>query len=379
MLSVLRIARLSEIPAVSWDALVGDDYPFVEHAFLHGLEQSGSVGRGTGWLPMHVVVSDGARLVGALPLYEKDDSWGEFIFDFQWAHTAQAAPIRYYPKLVSMVPFTPATGRRFLVHPEAERGPVVRALLEGAVEAAREHRASSLHLLYLDERERDEALAHGDFTPRLSLQFHWRNEGYRDFEHYLEAFRAPARKQVRKERRLVGESGLEVRVIPGPELTADEWRSLEVFYRLNVARHGSFAYLRPPFFEHLRAHHSHRVLAVIASHEGVPVAGSLNFQKGKNLYGRYWGSTVEQEMLHFECCYYRLIEHAISHEQTRFEAGAQGHHKLKRGLLQSDVHSAYWIAAPRLALALREFCADEAAYMRREIEEVLGESPFKRG
>jgi predicted N-acyltransferase len=379
VLSVRRIARLSEISAADWDALVGDDDPFVEHAFLAGLEASGSVGRGTGWVPMHLVVSDGARVLGALPLYEKDDSWGEFIFDFQWARAAQAAKIRYYPKLVSMVPFTPATGRRFLVHPDADRGPIVRALLDGAIDAARERRASSLHLLYLDARERDEALAHGGFTPRLSLQFHWQNQGYRDFEHYLDAFRAPSRKQVRKERRLVVESGVEVRVVAGPALSDDEWRALEVFYRLNVARHGSFAYLRPPFFEHLRRHHAHRVLAVIARRDGAPIAGSLNFEKGANLYGRYWGSTVEQEMLHFECCYYRLIEHAIARGQTRFEAGAQGHHKLKRGLLPADVHSAHWIAEPRLAMAVEQFCVEEAAYMRREIDEVMGESPFKRG
>jgi predicted N-acyltransferase len=385
VLSTRRISRVADISAQAWDALVGDDDPFVEHAFLDDLEQSRSVGRGTGWVPMHVIVSEGHRVVGALPLYEKDDSWGEFIFDFQWARAAQAARIRYYPKLVSMVPFTPATGRRFLVHPDADRAAVVTALLDGAVDAAKETRASSLHLLYLDAHEREEALAHrvssaeGGFTPRLSLQFHWENQGYRDFEHYLEGFRAPSRKQVKKERRVVAEQGVEVRVVRGTELTEREWQALEVFYRLNVARHGSFAYLQPPFFAHLRAHHAHRVLAVIAYEHGEPIAGSINFEKGKHLYGRYWGSTVEHEMLHFECCYYRLIDHAIREGHTRFEAGAQGHHKLKRGLLPSDVHSVHWMADPRLAMAVREFCAEEAAYMRREIEEVLRETPFKRG
>lgn len=379
MLSARRIARIAEVPAAAWDALVGEDDPFIEHAFLDGLEKSGSVGRGTGWLPTHVLVHEGHELVGALPLYEKDDSWGEFIFDFQWARAAQAARIRYYPKLVSMVPFTPATGRRFLVHPDADRAAVVSALLEGAIEAARERDASSVHLLYLDDREREEVRAHGGFASRLSLQFHWTNAGYRDFDHFLEAFRSSARKQVRRERRVLAESGVEVRVLRGAELSARDWQALEIFYRLNVARHGSFPYLKPAFFSHLREHHSHRVLAVIAYEAGEPVAGSLNFEKGAHLYGRYWGTTVEQEMLHFECCYYRLIDHAIARGQTRFEAGAQGHHKLKRGLLPSEVHSAHWIAEPRLRMAVESYCEEEAAHLRHEMEQAMGESPFKRG
>lgn len=378
-LSTRRLARLADVPAAEWNALVGEDDPFVEHAFLDGLEKSGSVGKGTGWIPTHVIVSEGHDVVGALPLYEKDDSWGEFIFDFQWARAAQGARIKYYPKLTSMVPFTPATGRRFLVRDGVDRTAVVAALLEGAIDAMKERRASSLHLLYLDDDERALAAAYGGFAERLSLQFHWTNAGYRDFDHFLESFRSSARKQVKRERRVVAESGAVVRAIPGPELTDKQWNALEVFYRLNVARHGSFAYLRPPFFQHLRAHHASRVLGVIAEQDGEPIAGSLNFEKGKHLYGRYWGTTVEQEMLHFECCYYQLIEHAIARGQTRFEAGAQGHHKLKRGLMPSDVHSVHFMADPRLRMAVEGFCQEEAAYMRHEMDAVMGESPFKRG
>jgi len=358
---------------------VGDDDPFVEHAFLDGLEASGSVGPRTGWSPAHLGCYEGEELVGALPLYAKEDSWGEFIFDFQWARAAAAAKIRYYPKLVSMVPFTPATGRRFLVRPDADRTAVVRALLDGTLELARELRASSVHLLYLNDEERAEAVAHGSFAPRLSLQFHWTNAGYRDFEDYLGHFRAPARKQVKKERRTVQESGIEVRVIPGPELGDAEWKAVEIFYRLNVARHGSFAYLDPRFFAHLREHHAHRVLTALAFRDGEPIAGSLNFQKGRHLYGRYWGSTDEQPMLHFECCYYRLIEPAIGRGQTRFEAGAQGHHKLKRGLVPAEVHSAHWIADPRLSAAVAQFLPEEAAHIRAEMDAVAEETPFKRG
>jgi predicted N-acyltransferase len=377
--SVRRLARISEVSAAEWDALVGDDDPFVEHAFLDGLEKSGSVGRRAGWTPMHLVVMRGGELVGALPLYAKEDSWGEFIFDFQWARAAAASRIRYYPKLVSMAPFTPATGRRFLVREDAERAEVVTRLLDGARALATELGASSVHLLYLNEVERAEVRAHGGYAERLSLQFHWHNAGYRDFAHYLEAFRSPARKQVRRERRAIAESDVEVRVIDGPALGDADWKALEIFYRMNVARHGSFAYLEPGFFAHLRAHHAHRVLACLAYRDGEPIGGSLNFEKGRHLYGRYWGSTEDLEMLHFECCYYRLIERAIERGHTRFEAGAQGHHKLKRGLLPAEIHSAHWIADPRLAQAVGEFLPHERAHLEQEIALVMEESPFKRG
>lgn len=371
--------RIADVPAEAWDALVGDDDPFVEHAFLDGLEKSGSVGRGTGWAPMHLVVERGTEVVGALPLYAKEDSWGEFVFDFQWARAAGAAGIRYYPKLVSMVPFTPATGRRFLVREDAAREEVVPRLLHGARTLAREIGASSVHLLYLDDRERAEVADDGGLAPRVSLQFHWRNAGYRDFDDYLDAFRAPARKQVRRERRAIAESGVEVRLVEGPRLADREWKALEIFYRMNVARHGSFAYLEPGFFAHLRARHAHRVLGCLAYRGGEPIAGSLNFEKGRHLYGRYWGATEHVEMLHFECCYYQLIERAIAKGYTRFEAGAQGHHKLKRGLLPAEVHSAHWVADSRLRRAIEEFLHQERAHLEREIELVLEESPFKRG
>ena len=199
------IRQLADVPRDAWDALIGHDDPFVEHAFLQALEDSGSVGRGTGWEPMHLLAYEGETLVGALPLYIKGDSWGEFIFDFQWARAAQSSGIRYYPKLVAMVPYTPATGRRFLARQD-DLARVVPALLDGVIELAEKLRCSSVHLLYLSDLEQAMVAAHGRFAPRLSTQFHWENEGYADFDAYLAAFRAPARKQVRKERRAVVES-----------------------------------------------------------------------------------------------------------------------------------------------------------------------------
>ena len=376
--------RLEEIASSAWDAIAGEDDPFVDHAFLALLEESKSVGRGTGWDPRHVTVWDEGRLIGALPAYLKEDSWGEFIFDFQWARAAQMARIRYYPKLVAMVPYTPATGNRFLVARDRDRAPIIEALLEGARGVVNDEGASSLHVNYLEASERDEALALGWPKARLSTQFHFTNRNpagapYESFADFLEHFRSSARKQVRRERREVGTSGLEVRVKTGAELDARDWRALDTFYRLNVARHGSYAYLTPRFFARMPEVLAHRVVAAIAYRAGEPVGGTLNFEKGAHLYGRYWGCTEDAEFVHFECCYYALIERAIEKKMSRFEAGAQGHHKLKRGLLPAEVHSVHWMKDPRLAMAVESFLPEEAALMRREIAALAGDGPFKRG
>ncbi len=372
-------AGVSEIPAASWDALAGDDDPFVEHAFLDALEQSGTVGPGTGWQPVHVTVWDGDSLVGALPLYAKDDSWGEFIFDFQWARAAQQLRVPYYPKLTSMVPFTPATGRRLLLRPGVDAPAVVALLIGGARAVADAIDASGLHVLFTTDEETALLTEVGGLHPRVSMQFHWHNEGYADFDAYLEAFRAPSRKQVRRERRDVAQSGLEIAVKTGPELDDAEWASLDTFYRINCARHGSQPYLTPAFFDRIRATHAHRLVAVLASRGGVPIAGSINFEKGAHLYGRYWGCTEETEFLHFEVCYYRLIERAIAGSMRRFEAGAQGTHKLKRGLVPAETHSAHWLREARLARAVVASLPREAEAVRAELEALREGSPFKRG
>ena len=378
------VRRLSEIPAATWDAIAGDDDPFVEHAFLELLESSRSVGPGTGWEPRHVTIWDGATLVGALPTYLKDDSWGEFVFDFQWARAAQAARIRYYPKLVAMVPYTPATGTRFLVANDRDRALIVRALLEAARALAIEEGASSLHVHYLDEAERNEALALAWPKARLSVQFHFHNAGergvpYPSFEEFLARFRSTARKQIRRERRDASAGGaITIRTKTGPELDAKDWKALDTFYRMNVARHGSYAYLTPAFFAEMPVRIGHRVVASLAYRGAEPVAGTLNFEKGSRLYGRYWGAVDDAPFLHFECCYYQLIERTIARGMTRFEAGAQGHHKLKRGLLPAGVHSVHWMKDPRLALAVETYLPEEAAAVQREIDLLAADGPFRR-
>ncbi len=364
--------------AAEWDALAGADDPFVEHAFLSALETSGSVGRGTGWDPLHVLVRRGGHLVGAAPLYAKSHSYGEYIFDWGWASAAQRAGIRYYPKLLSAVPFTPATGRRLLVANDATQGVVVDALVDGIHALAEQIRASSIHWLFLTAHEHTALAARPECLARLTYQFHWSNPGYASFDDYLGSMRSAARKEVRRERRKAAESGLDIRTKLGTELTSAEWQALFRFYADTAARKGAIAYLTRGFFAEVRRTIPHRVVVALASRGDEPVAGALAFQKGKQLFGRYWGALDDFEALHFELCYYQLIEFAIASGLVRFEAGAQGEHKLKRGLLPSPTYSIHWIRHPGLAEAIAEFLPRETQAVEEEMRFFAEHSPFKR-
>ncbi|HVX95444.1 MAG TPA: GNAT family N-acetyltransferase [Polyangia bacterium] len=373
---------ITEIPAAEWDALAGEDDPFLEHAFLATLEASGSVGRRAGCEPRLVTARAGGRLVGAVPLYLKTNSNGEFIFDWGWADAAQRAGIRYYPKLVAAIPFTPATGRR-LPTSMAEGAPptaaITAALLEGVRDVARQERASSIHFLFCTEAEKA-TLADDEYLPRLSLQFHWHNRPERpfeSFEDYLSTFRSRNRKEVRKERQRAAEHGLGFRVATGAELDEREWAALHRLYLTNVRRHHGTAYLRPEFFELARETLAHRLVSTLAYRGDEPVAGTVNFEKGRHLYGRYWGCLDDFEMLHFELCYYQLIERAIARRCTLFEAGAQGEHKLKRGLGPAFTHSAHWIGHPGLRDAIASFVEREARSVEAAVEEYAAHTPFR--
>lgn len=358
--------------------MVGDDDPFVEHEFLSLLEQSGSVGRGSGWEPLHVTAWRQRRLVGALPLYLKTHSYGEYIFDWGWADAAMRLGSDYYPKLVSMVPVTPVTGRRFLFAPGEDPETMAARLIDGCLEVAQSVKASSIHLLFLNAQERQWVAHDGRLMERLSFQFHWHNEGYETFDQFLGSFRSSMRKKLRKERRIAAEAQLEITKIPGDELSASDWRTLEHLYRATCHRKGSYPYLTAEFFELAPSALDGSPLIFAARDAGRIVAASLNFQKGKHLYGRYWGASQRHEMLHFELCYYRLIEHAIEHGMARFEAGAQGAHKLRRGLMPAPIFSAHWIRHPVLRDAVADFLPREAASVREQIRELSHHGPFRR-
>lgn len=376
------IDRVASVPAPEWDALAGDDDPFLEHAFLAALEDSQSVSRNAGIVPRFVLARAGGRLVGAVPLYRKMNSYGEFIFDWAWASAAEQAGIPYYPKLVAAIPFTPATGRRLLVTPDADpeaAAAIVARLGQGLHEVARAEKASSIHVLFCTRAE-TERLAAARLEPRLSLQFHWRNrtpEPYRDFDDYLGVMKSRHRKQIRREREIATEHGLDLRTVTGTEMTDADWTALGTFYTANADKHGAIEYLTPAFFERIRATFAHRVVSTFAYRDGVPVAGTLNFEKGRHLYGRYWGCLAEFERLHFELCYHRLIERTIARGGTRFEAGAQGEHKIKRGLAPAFTHSAHFIAHPGLSDAVTRFLRAEAAAVTRHVAEYQEQSPYR--
>lgn len=362
----------------AWNELVGDDDPFVEHAFLSLLEESGSVGRGSGWEPTHVTAWRGKRLVGALPLYLKTHSYGEYIFDWGWADAASRLGVGYYPKLVAMVPVTPVTGRRFLLAADEEPGPLVSRLIDGCFEVADAAKASSVHLLFLTPEEQQWVAADGRLMKRLSFQFHWRNAGYETFDDFVGQFRSSMRKKLRKERRIASESQLEIAKLRGDEISSADWRVLERLYRATCGRKGSYPYLTREFFELASSSLDGSPLVFAARDGGRIVAASLNFAKGGHLYGRYWGALERHDMLHFELCYYRLIEHAIDHGMRRFEAGAQGTHKLRRGLMPVAIHSAHWVRHPVLAQAVADFLPREAASVQQQIRELSQHGPFRR-
>jgi predicted N-acyltransferase len=311
---------------------------------------------------------DGDRLVGAVPLYLRTDSYGEFIFDWAWADFFHRNRTPYYPKLTAAPPFTPATGPRLLVHPDRDDADRLRLLLaEGIVAVGERVGASSAHVLFCLQPEA-ELLQGAGWIRRQTVQTAWENPGWPDFAAFLETLRAPARKDIRKERKKVAEQGLDIQTLRGDQLDDAGWRALRRFYETNVARHGAEAYLTPAFFAHLQRHLPHRVIACMAKESNRFIAGTLSLQKGQHLYGRYWGSDEDRPFLHFELAFYRLMDACIANGWTHFEPGAGGGHKINRGMLPVLVESAHWIAHP----AFRRVIADHVAQERLAMADHAG-------
>ncbi len=376
-LVVEAIDSINAVEAADWDRLVGDYHPFIEHAFIAALERSGSTGPATGWGPLHLLVKDSAgSLVGAAPLYIKGDSYGEYIFDWAWASAAHRGGLEYYPKLTAAVPFTPATGPRLLVASDMDPVAVRAALAKAAVAVCEQTGASGVHWLFCTEAEQD-ALTEVGYAPRLSRQFHWENPGFGDFADYLDGLTRKRRKECRRERRIAGSHGLDIEVIAGTDLSEQQWDAIYQLYSRTVAINGQIQYLTEDFFHRIRDTFAHRVVSVMCSRGGVPVAGNINFTKGDHLYGRYWGAFERCEALHFEACYYTLIEWGIANGIQRFEAGAQGHHKLARGFLPSITRSAHVLMHPGLRASVERYLKMEAEHVVDERDYLQARSPYK--
>jgi predicted N-acyltransferase len=370
-------SEIADIPAAVWDACAGSGRPFLSHAFLSALEDSGSATPKTGWQPQHLSVTDGTGAVlGVAPLYLKSHSHGEYVFDWGWADAYERAGGRYYPKLQVSVPFTPVAGPRFLIRPDANYDAVFTALLSGMLTLAKRSGVSSLHITFPtgDEWRR---LGDAGFLQRIGHQYIWENRGYQTFDDFLATLTARKRKAIRKERRTVADSGLVLRALQGGDIQTRHWDAFDMCYRATADTKWGHPYLTRDFFHRIGACMAERIVLVIAEDGGTPVAGALNFLGDDAIYGRNWGCIGDTPFLHFEACYYQAIDFAIAHGLARVEAGAQGEHKIQRGYLPKETYSAHWIADPGFEDAVRNFLVRESAAMRHEIPALAGLGPYR--
>ncbi len=363
---------LTEIRAADWDALHDGRNPFVAHAFLAGLETTGCLRPDWGWTPCHIGLWDGDALTAAVPGYLKGNSHGEFVFDHAWAHAYAQHGLDYYPKWLGAVPYSPVTGPRLLAREDDGR----RRLLAAIEDFAGGNGLSSAHVNFHDEDE-ESAFPDG-WLLREDLQYHWRNEaGWRDFDGFLAAMDHKHRKNIRQERRKVREAGIEVRIVHGDEASEADLAAMHGFYLQTFAEYGNSPSLTLDFLRHLARAMPRQLVLLLARRDGRDIAGALCLRGGDTLYGRYWGATEQHPGLHFEVCYYQGLDYCLREGLARFEPGAQGRHKIARGFLPTQVRSRHWIADPRFARAIGEWCAQEQRQVHRLQRELLAHSPFR--
>ena len=371
---------IHEIDPAEWGACAGTENPFVSHGFLAAVEDSGSAGARTGWLPRHAALRDAAgRLVACAPMYAKGHSYGEYVFDHGWARAFEQAGGDYYPKLQVASPFSPVTGPRLLVRPDAPDGLAVdhAALAGGLAQACRELKLSSVHVTFCTQAEY-EALGQAGWLQRLGLQYHWHNDGYADFDGFLGALNARKRKSLKRERRDANAAGLTFHTLRGAQIERAHWKAFYRFYESTVDRKWGSAYLTEKFFPLLSQYLGDSVVLMLAEHDGQPIAGALNLVGADTLYGRNWGCLGDFPFLHFELCYYRAIDFAIAHGLRTVEAGAQGEHKIQRGYLPSPTYSAHFIANAGLRRAIGDHLARERPAVEAEMAGLMELSPFRQ-
>ena len=380
-------ASIAEISAIEWDRCANPATkdidcdlafdPFLSHAFLAALEESGSAESQTGWAPYHLSLEDEKEVIGVLPMYLKNHSQGEYVFDYSWADAFERAGGRYYPKLQCSVPFTPATGRRILIRPDIEEPDLEKYLLSGVMQVAEKMEVSSVHVTFADQSQW-ELMGEMGFLQRTHNQFHWLNEGYANFDEFLAALSSKKRKNIRRERRDAVAEGVSIECLTGKDINEEHWDAFYRFYIDTGSRKWGTPYLTREFFSIIGETMPDDLLLIMCRRDNRYIAGAINFIGGECLFGRNWGCIEHHPFLHFEVCYYQAIQFAIDHGLKRVEAGAQGQHKLARGYMPKHTYSAHWIANPSFRDAVDTYLENERRYVDEEIDYIAEHGPFRQ-
>ena len=377
-LKIITIDSLHDISASEWNHLAGEQFPFIQFEFLIALENNGAIGKEFGWITHFFLAYDDDKLVGALPVYIKFNSYGEFIFDWVWADAYQQNGLRYYPKLVTSIPYTPATGPRLLINNDDQYTEIADALINAVIEFAENNQMSSYHCLFTNKRDTEYFKQHSNFMLRLGCQFHWSNNHYTSFAHYLEKLTSKKRKQIKRERRIVKEQGITFEILNGNNATDEHWDVYHRFYESTFERKSGMATLSKNFFKEIAQTMPDNIVLVLAKYQNDYVASAFNLKGTDTLYGRHWGCFEEFDNLHFEACYYQGLEYCINNGLKYFEPGAQGEHKIARGFMPTKTWSAHWIAHPQFSESIHHFLNHETEGMLHYISELNEHSPFKK-
>jgi len=371
------LSSIDRIDADVWNATCASDYPFLRHEFLAALENSGSVGGNSGWQPYHLTVYQNGDLVALIPLYIKSHSYGEYVFDWAWADAYHRHNVEYYPKLLTAIPFTPASGPRLCTTPNIDKTALISAIVDDIQKQTKDGRFSSWHLLFPKAAE-FKSWQQTELRARTGCQFHWFNREYKSFGDFLSAFTSRKRKSINRERRRVAEQGISLYTLTSDQISEKHIRDFFIFYQATYMKRGQQGYLTLNFFLQLRDTMADHLVLVLAEKDGQSIAAALSLRDAKTLYGRYWGCLEEYECLHFEACFYQGIEFCITNGIQRFDPGAQGEHKILRGFEPVKTYSLHWIEHPGFREAIDRFLGQEKLGMAQYKDDATAMLPFKK-
>ncbi|KAF3984082.1 MAG: N-acetyltransferase [Methylococcales symbiont of Hymedesmia sp. n. MRB-2018] len=375
-MAVKQINSMTEVSAISWNALIQNKDPFLRHEFLLALEQSGAVSEQTGWLPHHLLLEEDNQLIAAMPLYLKYHSRGEYVFDQQWADAYAQSAMAYYPKWLNAIPFTPCQGQRILINKNRNAADIIPLCVEFIQQHAEVNNISSLHCLFADKAQ-TEILQH-QLLIRQNVQFQWFNNQYADFDDYLQTFTSRKRKQTKKERQQVKNAGIQMVQVQGEDICEQQWQVFFQFYQLTYLKRGRSAYLNIDFFKQLAKTMAEQILLILAVKDQRYVGAALSFIGKNTLYGRYWGCYQEYKHLHFEACYYQGLDYCIKHKLQIFDSGAQGEHKIARGFIPITTYSAHWVQNSQFSKLIANFLDREKVLIQQYKQQCYQYLPFNQ-